>query len=928
MTNRLLQRGFAGGEIAPSMLARTDLPHYKMGAFKLDNFFVLPQGAIRARSGFKYVGTPLNPYKQVRLIPFRYSSTQTFILEFTDLKMRIISNGAYVLNGNNIYEVTSPYSAENLKYIDFSQNADIITLTSNLYPPYELRRYSNTDWRFVRVSLAPEISAPTITSVTAVYANAMTDAERATKDKITVTYVVTAFDENDRESVASTQASGVGNYYINGAKIKVSWSAVAGATRYRLYRSVSGIFGYVGETENLYIDDEGLNPDTTITPPRYKSLFVDSSQAITSVSINTGGSGYNYGQIGSLTYLPRSLSIDAIQPFTSAEGAAETDVSSWVLSNPRIEFVNGITSQIELTFPLEVEYAVKEISGDTTTYRKIAYLANPQVLTLTASKLSIAQCTVRFKCDNVSVEKHYLGFDEQPTDKQDNVKFNALDTGLSIGEYLQAFPQITTVQIPLTISDQVGVNADIDAVAIEGTVSAIIVNSVGYSYSAQTSATLDSSIGSGATFTVNTTGDSLPDYPSTCTQYDQRRVFAGSNPHPLKCWFTNAGQQDLMAYHLPTLDDDRIEIEAVTSDADRIKHAVALESLLLFTSTSELRVYTQNSDALTPKSVAVRAQSYVGANEVQPVVANNTIIYAASRGGHIRALGYDYSQAGYITQDIALRAPHLFDNFEIESITLAKSPVQIIWCVSSNGSLLSCTYFPEQQLVAWAQHHTKDGLFEDVCAVSEGQEDHVYAVVNRGGIRYIERLSDLMIAEEDDYYRYLDSYLDAIFTHQVSNITGLNHLEGKYVSCFVDGVQEKDEQGNVKLKKVTNGAVTLDSPGYHVAVGLPIEATLITLPLIHSTEAELQGRTKNITEVYLRLSHDGNVKANTYPSSKLYVCKKDDIYMQNQDLESYLVKVSIDGEWSEQGQIKVIHDDALPLEIQSLVLNVSFEGGK
>ena len=90
----------------------------------------------------------------------------------------------------------------------------------------------------------------------------------------------------------------------------------------------------------------------------------------------------------------------------------------------------------------------------------------------------------------------------------------------------------------------------------------IIVNSTGFSYSTSTTATLDSSVGSGATFKVNTTGNKLPDYPSTCTQYDQRRVFAGSSPHPLKCWFTNAGKQDLMCYHLPVLDDDRIEIES------------------------------------------------------------------------------------------------------------------------------------------------------------------------------------------------------------------------------------------------------------------------------------------------------------------------------------------------------------------------------
>lgn len=920
MTVRSLQRGFAGGEIAPSMLARTDLPHYKMGAFKLDNFFVLPQGAVRTRAGFRYVGTPLTPEKAVRLIPFRYSSTQTYALEFSDYKMRIIASGAYVLNEQEteIYEVTTPYSAENLQYLDYSQNADIVTITSNLYPPYELKRYTNTDWRFERAQLNPQISAPTISAVTAVYVadSAMTDAEKKTKDKLTVTYVVTAVDSDEKESVASEQVTGHGNYYINGAKIRITWGAVEGAVRYKVYRNVSGIFGYVGETEQLSLDDDGLNPNTSITPPRYKQLFEDSDQQITSVEITNGGSGYHFGQIGSLVYLPRTITLDSIQPFVSDTGT-QAQVEDWELVNPRIEFINGITQQIELSLPVTVTYAVKEYDSD---YVKIAYIDTPQLLTISNSKLSIQNCILKFACDNQNPIKAYLDFEEQPNDKSENVKFNAFDEGLSFSEFLVAYPQSTTVQIPLTISDQIGVNANIDVVCEGGVASTIIVNSTGFSYSTSTTATLDSSVGSGATFKVNTTGNKLPDYPSTCTQYDQRRVFAGSSPHPLKCWFTNAGKQDLMCYHLPVLDDDRIEIEAVTSDADRIKHAVALESLILFTSTSELRVYTQNSDALTPKSVAVRAQSYVGANNVQPIVANNTIIYSASRGGHIRALGYDYTQSGYITQDISLRAPHLFDGKEIVSMTLAKSPVQIIWAVSSDGALLSCTYFPEQQLVAWAQHHTQDGLFEDVCAISEGQEDHVYAVVNRGGMRYIERLDNLMVGDKH-YYRYMDSFLENQFSSAVGSVNGLSHLEGKEVCVFVDGEQQSN-------KIVTNGSITLDERGYNVAVGLPIQATLITLPLIQQTEAELQGRTKNISEVYFRVSYEGNIKANSYPSNNLRPCKKEDIYMQSQDLDSFLVKVSVDGEWNEQGQVKMIHDDALPLEIQSLVINMSFEGGK
>ena len=163
---------------------------------------------------------------------------------------------------------------------------------------------------------------------------------------------------------------------------------------------------------------------------------------------------------------------------------------------------------------------------------------------------------------------------------------------------------------------------------------------------------------------------------------------AGSINNPLKIWFTNAGYYDMMVYHMPILDDDRIEIVALSSDADRIKHVVALDGLILLTGSAELRVFTQNSDALTPKSITVRPQSFIGANNVQPVIVNNVIIYGSQRGGHLRALGFSYQQQGYTSEDISIRAPHLFDGTSLKSLTVSKSPNQVLWCVMDNGMLL------------------------------------------------------------------------------------------------------------------------------------------------------------------------------------------------------------------------------------------------
>ena len=96
--------------------------------------------------------------------------------------------------------------------------------------------------------------------------------------------------------------------------------------------------------------------------------------------------------------------------------------------------------------------------------------------------------------------------------------------------------------------------------------------------------------------------------------------------------------------------------------------------------------------------------------------------------------------------------------------------------------------------------------------------------------------------------------------------------------------------------------------------------------MISNYEAELQGRTKNISSVDLRVQYAGQLEAKNYPKGQFYKCKMIDRF-ENTD-ESYLVNVQVDGAWSEQSQFSVRHCDCFPVEIQSIILTMSYEDGK
>ena len=269
---------------------------------------------------------------------------------------------------------------------------------------------------------------------------------------------------------------------------------------------------------------------------------------------------------------------------------------------------------------------------------------------------------------------------------------------------------------------------------------------------------------------VETVFNSANNYPGAVSYFEQRRVFAGTINAPQQIWMTRSGTESDMSYHLPVKDDDRISFKVAAREANTIRHIVPLQQLMLLTSAAEWRVSPVNSDAITPTTISVRPQSYIGASNVQPSIINNSMVYCAARGGHIRELGYSWQSNGYITGDLSLRAAHLFDNYEIADMCYSKSPHPLIWFISSTGLLLGLTYVPEQQIGAWHQHDT-DGTFESCACVAEGTEDHLYVVVKRtvngNSVRYVERMASNAFDSPDDCF-----FVDSGLTYDGNNTTG------------------------------------------------------------------------------------------------------------------------------------------------------------
>ena len=407
-------------------------------------------------------------------------------------------------------------------------------------------------------------------------------------------------------------------------------------------------------------------------------------------------------------------------------------------------------------------------------------------------------------------------------------------------------------------------------------------------------------------------------YPAATSYYEQRRVFGGTFNEPQKVWMTRSGTERDMSYSLPTRDDDRIAFRIAALQANTIRHLVPLSDLLVLTSSAEFRITSVNTDALTPSSISVKPQSYIGASNVQPCIINSNLIYGAARGGHLREMSYSRDANGYASGDLSLRSIHLFDDHELVDLAYAKAPIPIVWAVSSSGKLLGLTYVPEQQVGAWHQHDT-DGVFESCAVVAEDREDVLYVVVRRQvqgqTRRFIERLHTRRFVDPADGF-----FVDSGGTYrgeQATLISGLHWLEGKTVSILADGAVHPQ-------RVVTAGMVALDNPASIVHIGLPITSDARTLPLAAQVDAGYaQGRVKNVNKVWMRVVRSSGVFAGP-DIDRLAEFKQrtTEPFGVAPALRTDEIEMDVRPAWGNDASIIVRQSDPLPITITSMTMEV------
>ena len=279
---RYTQKSFTGGVLSPSLYARNDLAKYAIGLKTLKNGFVRAEGCVSNRAGLEMICEVKDSSSKVRLLPFSFNTEQTYIIELGENYARFIKDGAQIIYPENHeksgfpVEIETEYTKDDLFNIKYAQNADVLTLCHNKYSPLELSRLSHYDWSLTPIDFKPQILPPT--DLTATWTGGK-------EENTTYKYVITSvkkdtYEESNRSEEVSVEAE-IEAHWGNTDYIEITFNGVEDAVEYNVYRSVNGVFAFVGTTTTNTFKDEKIEPDLTSTAPIFTNPFENENNPAT-----------------------------------------------------------------------------------------------------------------------------------------------------------------------------------------------------------------------------------------------------------------------------------------------------------------------------------------------------------------------------------------------------------------------------------------------------------------------------------------------------------------------------------------------------------------------------------------------------------------------------------------------------------------------
>lgn len=210
-----------------------------------------------------------------------------------------------------------------------------------------------------------------------------------------------------------------------------------------------------------------------------------------------------------------------------------------------------------------------------------------------------------------------------------------------------------------------------------------------------------------------------------CDIWQQRLVFSASRGNPFSLWFSAVG--NLLAFYAmrPQTMEDAFSISIPPVAATKILHMYSGQWLMLFTEAGEY-LCTSGDQAFGFATASIhRISSVVASEAVRPIDTASTLLFAGADDRSVYSMRYDLAQDNVVPIDLSIFTRHLTEDKKIVRLAYQRYPDSVAWALLNDGSLLSVTWQPDQEVLAWARHDFGgDGglILKDVVSYSSVRE--------------------------------------------------------------------------------------------------------------------------------------------------------------------------------------------------------------
>ena len=758
MTDPVRRSSFVSGEVAPSVRARADLPFFLTALATCRNFIVEKHGGAKNRPGTRYLGDVKTDSEKVRLIPFIFSNTQAYVLEFGDQYVRFWIDSARVAAATGTHTAGTSTTVMTDSGAAFTVDALIGMTIRNL-----------TD------GSSGVITDNDATTITVSALAGGTDNDWDTNDEYEVIYeVATPWLEDDLFDLHYAQQNDVltvvhPDYtpYELRRNSEADWDAVPFTVTRPVQPPTSVALdatyppgnNYPGANDAAHpkqdwdwvvtsVDANGtesLPSDALVTTDAV--IYSDKPRPKINWTAPTGGNtpeSYNiyrgrdgiYGFVG--TSKTTEFVDDAYIPDYSDSPPDGKDPFVEVLQES--EAATAVSEPFDHTDVAADDTAIKNSGPASGTGSEEAFDDNYHFdfsLTLPVGSsitLDFEESVAGGGAFSVAASRTYFGFFVSGGDKVLNNVIVTINVDGAVADH----------EFKITIASSSGSPT-------------LTRNALRYTANAAA-------------------GQDEVTYPSTVCYFEQRLLFGGFTRNLQQVRASKTGDfHNFDESSLGSKEDDAVDLTIASRSLDEIRALVPNKAVLIFTSAGEWVMGGVEGAPLTPTSFDLKPHSGYGSAKLAPLVIGAGTLFVADRSRSVRLLQFSPAEGTQVT-DLSAIASHLVEGRTIVDWAYSDEPDRTVWMVLSDGDLLGLTLVPEHQVVAWHKHDTGlSGEFESVCAVPEGDETVVYVAVKRtvdgSTTRTVERFESREITDVRD-----GVFLDAALTFDGRHTAGTTTL--------------------------------------------------------------------------------------------------------------------------------------------------------